>query len=1056
MEEPEICPICFQNYSQERKPMIICQDGHSICELCLKTVDGCPFCRTSFDDFKPILNRILLQLIQTIQKKPEEQIIPFIPLSELEVEPKPFAIGGTAQIFKAKWKGKDVVIKRINVVTDEKANEQFENELKLAMKLEHPSIIKMYGKTEMDNLIGLVVEFANQGDLSNKISSLTFEEQVDYSLQIIQGIKLLHSHSVIHRDLKPENILVCDNRPKITDFGISKVREHTLKVTSATVSFGFSAPELFRKENAYDTSCDIFSLSMILYEIFSKKKPFGSENPMMITVKVIQGQRPEFPQDFPKELSELIKKGWSSNPKERCTLNEFTECLDRIKAEILNQAKKSQDLLQEIELKRKVQHLEQEQEPKKLIQEKEEILKLLKPYFAKFKLSIQEHEKDQTKEMNEIDINFIFQCMKNFSANQFIQETCCFILRKFTETETKMNEINISLIFESMKNFSTNQFIQETCCFILRKFTEIETKMNEINISLIFESMKNFSTNQIIQETCCFILRKFTETGKKMNEINISLIFESMKNFSTNQFIQETCCFILRKFTETETKMNEINISLIFESMKNFSTNQIIQETCCFILRKFTETETKMNEINISLIFESMKNFSTNQIIQETCCFILRKFTETETKMNEINISLIFESMKNFSTNQIIQETCCFILRKFTETETKMNEININLIFESMKNFSTNQFIQETCCFILRKFTETETKMNEININLIFESMKNFSTNQIIQETCCFILRKFTETETKTCCFILRKFTETETKMNEINISLIFESMKNFSTNQIIQETCCFILRKFTETETKMNEINISLIFESMKNFSTNQFIQENCCFILRKFTETETKMNEINISLIFESMKNFSTNQFIQETCYFILRKFIETETKMNEINISLIFESMKNFPINQIIQETCCFILRKFIETGKRISFNLPNLNGFNLIIKAMNNFPFNRFLQLQSILIIINIGKENENKTQIETNSGIDTIISTMVNFTDKDKEIYNKGIEALGVLVLNKKEIQKLLKEKKKIIEKRDEIKLKQLKEEYRKSKPGRKVRFFINSFQNIKI
>ncbi|KAJ5076625.1 palmitoyltransferase [Anaeramoeba ignava] len=328
--DPEVCPMCFENYSQERKPIIICQEGHSICELCVKTVDHCIFCRSSFEEFKPILNRSLLQIVEKIKIESKEQKVPFIPLSELEVEQKPFAVGGTSQIYKGKWKGKDVVIKRIMFVNDQKSN-WFENELKLAMKFEHPSIIKMFGKTEMDKMIAIVMEFANQGDLTNKIPNLTSEEQIDYSLQIIEGIKILHSNSIIHRDLKPENILIINNKPKIADFGISKVREHSMKVTSATVSFGYSAPELFTKENIYDTSCDIFSLSMILYEIFSKQKPFGNLNPLMITVNMVQGKRPEFPNNFPKGLSELINKSWSLNPKERGTLKEFHECLNWMK-----------------------------------------------------------------------------------------------------------------------------------------------------------------------------------------------------------------------------------------------------------------------------------------------------------------------------------------------------------------------------------------------------------------------------------------------------------------------------------------------------------------------------------------------------------------------------------------------------------------------------------------------------------------------------------------------------------------------------------------------------
>ncbi|KAJ5076468.1 rho gtpase activation protein [Anaeramoeba ignava] len=330
--DPEVCSMCFEIYSQERKPMIICQDGHSICEDCLKKVDGCPFCRTYFDDFKPILNRSLLQIVEKTQKESKKKNIPFIPLTELDVEPKPFAVGGSAVLFRAKWKGKDVVIKRMMFLNDEKSD-QFENELKLAMKVEHPLIIKMYGKTEMDQMIGLVIEFAEQGDLTKQIPKLRFEEQIDYSLQIIEGIRVLHSNSIIHRDLKPENILISNNKPKISDFGISKVREHTMKVTSAIISFRYSAPELLQEGNFYDTSCDIFSLSMILYEIFSKKQPFEKLSPIMIPAKVLQGERPEFPNDFPKDLAELIKKGWNLNPKERCTLNEFQQYLNRRKKE---------------------------------------------------------------------------------------------------------------------------------------------------------------------------------------------------------------------------------------------------------------------------------------------------------------------------------------------------------------------------------------------------------------------------------------------------------------------------------------------------------------------------------------------------------------------------------------------------------------------------------------------------------------------------------------------------------------------------------------------------
>ncbi|KAJ5073774.1 serine/threonine protein kinase [Anaeramoeba ignava] len=314
--EPEICPQCFENYSKLKKPMIICQEGHTICESCLKKSNSCIFCRSSFDDFRPIPNRALLSLVEKLKNQTNQEIIPAIPLKELQIEPEPFSNGETCQIFKAKWKSKDVVIKRLNILNNEKAKKEFHNEIKLAMKLDHPSIVRIYGIVEMDSMLGIVMDYAGEGDLKKRMHNLTFDEQIKFSLDIIEGIKFLHSNAIIHRDLKPENILISGNKPKISDFGVSRVREHTMKVTKTTNSFRYSAPELFNEGNEYDTSCDIYSLAMILYSIFAKKEPFDDLNFIQVTMTVMNGNRPEFPNNFPKELSELIKKGWNFNPKE--------------------------------------------------------------------------------------------------------------------------------------------------------------------------------------------------------------------------------------------------------------------------------------------------------------------------------------------------------------------------------------------------------------------------------------------------------------------------------------------------------------------------------------------------------------------------------------------------------------------------------------------------------------------------------------------------------------------------------------------------------------------
>ncbi|KAJ5078116.1 tripartite motif-containing protein 2-like protein [Anaeramoeba ignava] len=70
------CQICFEEYSEVRKPMIICKEGHSVCEHCLKNMEECPFCRFSLTNFQPIRNRTVLELLDEMKKKTFSKNVP--------------------------------------------------------------------------------------------------------------------------------------------------------------------------------------------------------------------------------------------------------------------------------------------------------------------------------------------------------------------------------------------------------------------------------------------------------------------------------------------------------------------------------------------------------------------------------------------------------------------------------------------------------------------------------------------------------------------------------------------------------------------------------------------------------------------------------------------------------------------------------------------------------------------------------------------------------------------------------------------------------------------
>jgi serine/threonine protein kinase len=187
-------------------------------------------------------------------------------------------------------------------------------EIDILRKLRHPNIIEMIDAFETKSDFCVVTEFA-QGELFQILEadrSLPEDVVRTVAQQLVAALNYLHSHRIIHRDMKPQNILIAaDGTIKLCDFGFARaMSQSTLVLTSIKGTPLYMAPELVQ-EQPYTHSVDLWSLGVILYELYTGQPPFYTTS-IYALVKQIVREPVTFPQNispvFRSFLSGLLEK----------------------------------------------------------------------------------------------------------------------------------------------------------------------------------------------------------------------------------------------------------------------------------------------------------------------------------------------------------------------------------------------------------------------------------------------------------------------------------------------------------------------------------------------------------------------------------------------------------------------------------------------------------------------------------------------------------------------------------------------------------------------------
>jgi serine/threonine protein kinase len=252
--------------------------------------------------------------------------------------------GGFAQVYKAydKQFKEYVALKFFN--KGEEGKYDVLHEMKDSRKFSHKNIIRIHDAfiVKFEHTFGHslvqvgILEFADGGNLRDFIATTPAESKfLDVLTGILSALEYLHKDKkIIHRDLSPENILMFvegDNWiPKIADFGISKkvdiISDAKDQQKSALLlgKVSYMAPEQFYPEKfgihgSIYTNVDLWSFGVILYELFTNKKPFGIEsqdNPLKTIQSITNDPLPDL-NEIPEPYRSVIRKCLVKNANAR-------------------------------------------------------------------------------------------------------------------------------------------------------------------------------------------------------------------------------------------------------------------------------------------------------------------------------------------------------------------------------------------------------------------------------------------------------------------------------------------------------------------------------------------------------------------------------------------------------------------------------------------------------------------------------------------------------------------------------------------------------------------